>query len=92
MPGSMVDGIEPFVWVAEFRVVIYKQCRFTCVAHEVEAHLAAVNHRCTAAQRRIIAARVQALPGVYTSQQYVQALQFPVPTSAAIPQLQAPRA
>ncbi|KAI3317262.1 hypothetical protein HD806DRAFT_492673 [Xylariaceae sp. AK1471] len=83
--------MEPFLYVPVYDTVVCTECRFACVADEVEAHLGAAGHAArTAVERRTIAQAVQQMPGAFSNQAQLSGFRFPNPQCAANPLLQAP--
>lgn len=51
--------MEPFAYVPEFRIIVYKDCGLAVLLGEVNAYLRGRNHRLDASSRRSIVAAVK---------------------------------
>ncbi|OAQ59779.1 hypothetical protein VFPBJ_11599 [Purpureocillium lilacinum] len=87
-----LNGLGPFVLVADLRLVVCRICEHAVLGDEVQTHLRC-KHRSawTMQQRSAIARRVRDLPGILRDQGDLEAFTLPAPTTSPIPYIGAPK-
>jgi hypothetical protein len=88
----MESTIEPFVYLAAYKIVVCKVCQLGCVANEVTSHLMRQHQSSMSATARARTAEaVGQLQGIIRDQAGLGDFRFPPPDTAAISLLPAPR-
>ncbi|OAQ71908.1 hypothetical protein VFPPC_12026 [Pochonia chlamydosporia 170] len=83
--------MDPFVYLARYRVVVCEKCGFACVSDEVPTHLLSKHRDLPITKRRTIAEAIAKLPHVRRNQTDLVDFEFPPPTAGPIPQLSPPQ-
>lgn len=69
--------MEPFLYDNRYPFVFCQECRWACIAKEVETHLAKNHTRIQPLTRRAIAQKVQSIPGLIQDQAELAAYSLP---------------
>ena len=93
-PDSPVRGshLGPFTFYPAYGVVLCARCRVACLSDEVVLHLRTRHKDLPNAERKALAATVQALPGIVRCRDTRPGPRIPPPSTPALPELGPPQA
>ena len=83
--------MDPFIYVAAYRVLVCTLCRFGCVANEAATHLRTRHRDIPNQDRRIIIGKIRQIRDIICHQADLVEFQFPEPTAEPLPFLEPPR-
>jgi hypothetical protein len=90
-PMSIMDSIEPFVFLLQYQIVVCQKCGFGVVSKEVSTHLREHHRDIAIPDRKRLAIAIAKLPGIIQDQAGLSGFLFPSPSIGYIPQLALPQ-